>query len=926
MPDSVLSWPAALGKKAGDGLRRCGWLEAAFLAVLVVALGLRLFELSGRTMHYDEAIHLHFSFKLANSPGAALGWPWIFGTDYFHSAWMHGPFQVEMVAAIFTILGDTDFTSRLGYALFGTALAGLPYFLRHHIGRRGALIAAIMLTLSPALLYFSRFGRNDIIMMFWAVALFTLMWRYLSPAPPPSESSEQAPTESPEQTPDTRRGRRVYLYLASALLAFMFATKETAYLLVAIFGLIVFISALPELLAWIRGRAKLAREGTHTALLLLLVTLTLPQWSAIIGLFQGLLGLTLANPDPLTGNNVANLDGSKGMTGAPAWQGATLLLPVLNVPWPGHAAVAVAGLTALIWLLIRGPLKPERLSGLIAAPLLAAFACAWIIFRPYSGMDPENATMQAADWALFLSAAAAAVGCALWSRFPLWRGALLLFVPTALTALYSLLFTPVLDVQGMVNAIMPGSASIRAGDAGVPANYVVALAALLGALTASAALGIWWLGRAWLLCAAIFYLIWTALYTTLFTNLAGIFTGSWQGMGYWIGQQDVARGNQPWYYYFVGLSVYELLPLVFGIAGIVYFLRQRDFLGLTLAAWAVLSLAAYTVAAEKMPWLLVNITTPFILLAAKFLGELADRLDWRGLTGRGQGQGIAMPLLMLALAPLIAAIAVYLFLQFIDPARPFRMEHWLLLASTAATALVAAYIYRVSGLVAGLPPTRAAVGLGLAALLLGLSVWGAFRAAYTYDDSSVEVMVYAQGAADLQDTYRLLEKEVYPLSANAESVKLDMAMWYPIQWYVRDHTRDGRMLVRCFEATAKENSNCITLEGSQDADGSYKFGNPGGMIVRDIHAVADDAVRETYRRDGAFRNLLWFPETYRRPDETVGDAGRRDEAMLDQLNKDFRFFADTAASRESWASVLDYVLFRNLKADWQDDKHYIYLP
>ena len=212
LANSISYWPSALR----EGLRRCGWLEAAFFAVMVVALGLRLFELSGRTMHYDEAIHLHFSFKLANSPGGALGWPWIFGADYFHSAWMHGPFQIEMAAAIFTILGDSDFTSRLGYALFGTALVGLPWFLRDHIGRRGALIAAVMLALSPALLYFSRFGRNDIIMMFWAVALFTLMWRYLQ--------SQREPAQ-----------RRACLILASAVLAFMYATKETAYLLVAIF-------------------------------------------------------------------------------------------------------------------------------------------------------------------------------------------------------------------------------------------------------------------------------------------------------------------------------------------------------------------------------------------------------------------------------------------------------------------------------------------------------------------------------------------------------------------------------------------------------------------------------------------------------------------------------------------------------------------
>ncbi len=871
-------------------IRRWGWFELAFFAVVVAALALRLFELSGRTMHYDEAIHLHFSFKLANSPGSVFGWPWIFGTDYLHSAWMHGPFQIEMAAAIFTILGDSDFTSRLGYALFGTALVGLPYLLRDHIGRHGALIAAVMLAVSPALLYFSRFGRNDIIMMFWAVSLFILMWRYL------------------------HGGRRVNLYLASAVLAFAFATKETTYLLVAIFGFIVFVGALPELLGWIRGRAPLVREGTQTALLLLLVTLTLPQWSAIIGLFQDLLGLTLANPDALTGNNVLNSDGSKGLTGAPAWQGSTLLLPVVAVPWLAHIAAVIAGLAVLVWMLSRGPLNRERASAWIALPFLSVFATAWILFRPYSGMDASSVALNAADWTLFFLAVVIGVGFALWSRYSLARVLLLVFVPAAAAAVYCLLFTSVLNVQGVVDAVLPGNSVLGAGDAGVPMNYVVALIMLLGTLAISVTIGVWWMGRVWLICAIIFYVIWAALYTTLFTNLAGLFTGSWQGMGYWIAQQDVARGNQPWYYYFVGLSVYELLPFAFGVAAIVYFARRQDVLGISLSLWAVLSLIAYTIATEKMPWLLVNITTPFILVAAKFLGELAANVDWRSLIRRG---GELLPFALLVMAPVTVAAAVYLLLQYLDIARDFGVEHWLLLVSVVAAAFLGAYFYRLSG------PGRAgpAVSLGLAVLLLAVGIWGSFRAAYTYDDSNVEVMAYAQGSADLQQTYRTLQDDVYPLNDGQETVKVDYDMWYPLQWYVRHHTRDGRMEFRCFETTEEDDSGCITLDGSQQDDGSYNFGNPAGLLVKDDHIGTDDLVRETYQRDGKFNNLLWFPETYRRPHEN-----RTEEPMHTQLLNDFRFFGDTATSRQSWSDVLNYALFRRLDSSWYSSEYYSYLP
>ena len=36
-----------------------GRLEWGFLLIALVAAGLRLWELDGRVMHYDEAIHLH---------------------------------------------------------------------------------------------------------------------------------------------------------------------------------------------------------------------------------------------------------------------------------------------------------------------------------------------------------------------------------------------------------------------------------------------------------------------------------------------------------------------------------------------------------------------------------------------------------------------------------------------------------------------------------------------------------------------------------------------------------------------------------------------------------------------------------------------------------------------------------------------------
>jgi hypothetical protein len=47
--------------------------------------------------------------------------------------------------------------------------------------------------------------------------------------------------------------------------------------------------------------------------------------------------------------------------------------------------------------------------------------------------------------------------------------------------------------------------------------------------------------------------IFVLFYSVFFTDPHGILDGLYQGLAYWLGsQQSVARGDQPWYYYFDG--------------------------------------------------------------------------------------------------------------------------------------------------------------------------------------------------------------------------------------------------------------------------------------------------------------------------------------------------------------------------------------
>ena len=175
------------------------WYVAAFASLIAVALGLRLWGLGDRAIHHDESLHMFYAWELFQ------------GSGYEHIPFMHGPFQFFGSALTFRLFGDSDFTARLLYAAFGAALVGMPFLLRSYIGRSGALIAAGLLAISPTLLYFSRFARNDIYIAVFTLATVIVIWRYL------------------------KEQKQSYLYALPVLLMLGFVTKEVTFITTAIF-------------------------------------------------------------------------------------------------------------------------------------------------------------------------------------------------------------------------------------------------------------------------------------------------------------------------------------------------------------------------------------------------------------------------------------------------------------------------------------------------------------------------------------------------------------------------------------------------------------------------------------------------------------------------------------------------------------------
>lgn len=151
--------------------------------------------------------------------------------------------------------------------------------------------------------------------------------------------------------------------------------------------------------------------------------------------------------------------------------------------------------------------------------------------------------------------------------------------------------------------------------------------------TISTMAGLWWNRSRWLKLAGLFLTISILLFTTFLTNPAGIGTGFIGSLGYWLSQQEVARGSQPWYYYLIVFPIYEYLPLTGGMLATTTFLffrksisiAQRSFV-LFLVWWAAWILIGLSLAGEKMPWLSTHIAIPFILLTGWWIGRLIERL------------------------------------------------------------------------------------------------------------------------------------------------------------------------------------------------------------------------------------------------------------------------------------------------------------
>jgi predicted membrane-bound mannosyltransferase/sugar lactone lactonase YvrE len=792
-----------------------------FALILIMALVTRFYNLDARVMSHDETSHTYFS--------------WLFyeGNGYAHDPVTHGPLQFHLVALSYFLFGDSDASARVPAALFSVATVAFMWMYRRYLGRIGALIAALLLTISPYMMYYGRYVRNEAFVAFFAVVMLWSLLRYLD------------------------SGKHKYLYTFTIVTVLQFCTKETAYIYAA--QALLFIAAyLVYRLMKRDWQEPRYRSNFLTAL-----------FGSIVLAFLGL--------------GIIVLSGKTTATGQPQYQFFASLPAIVPFILIGLASLALLG---AVYFVLDGlglkPIREERsfdlliLLGTLVLPQLSAFG------------------INIAGWT----------------------------IPVNATEVNALTFT---DIVHMAIIVVP-------------------------IIIVSILIGLWWNRRQWLINAGLWYAIYLVLFTSLFTNVeAGFFTGLVGSLGYWLQQQAVNRGDQPFYYYaLIQIPMYEFLPAIGTIIGIILAIMGRKtvpdasllaegqvYVGTNpsledseassdeedhhsekdiststvsesrpvffspvvglLIFWAISSLLAYSFAGEKMPWLTVHIALPMILLSGWSLGYLVDTTNWASLKAKKGWLGFA---LLFILIP--AILSAFRILLGINP--PFAGKTLEQLSSTSGFIIaVIASLASLTGLFFVLRDwparlVRRGFGFVFIGLLAVITARAAFTASFINYDTALEYLVYAHCAPGDKIALQQITDISQRLTGGLDlTVAYDNVTTYPFWWYLRNFPNQ-----RYYGDTPTRDLRDVPII----LVGQNNYGK--------IAPIVGQAYDEFEYNRIWWPNMDYFNLTWSRVSNAITDPQMREAIFQIWLNRDYTLYGQLTSedmSLQNWSPSEKFRLY-----------------
>ena len=695
------------------------------ILILLLTIFTRFYDLGARTMSHDEINHVVPAYTFGN---------------YVYDPVTHGPFQFHALAFSYFMFGDSDFSARVPAALFGLAIVTFALFAwRRYLGRVGALIAGTLFLISPYILFYSRYTRNEVFIVFWGLVMLWLMLRYLED------------------------GKHKWLYWLVFITAMHYADKATSFIFSAealIFLALLFIGDVLRK-EWRDEKAKL--------LFRVAVVITL----ALIVLTMGFYMLSKTSTAEVAAEAAPNfpLLISAGLTGI-------AVVFALVTLFKGYGWKKLSHLRSfdLIWLQL-----------ILILPLLTAIPLRVLGFDP---TDYSQAGMIRSGVVFVSLTLLSVILGMLWNRKVFLRSVAIFW--GIFIVFYTTLFSHGEGFfKGIVGALgywMDQQAVERGTQPlyyyafvqipfyeflpafGVVIAFLIGLRKRLffGSTTDNfMPLPVEELSDEVLEDSEPTEFLDEVAETELLEETAALD----------LLDQELAEKSepQPWYQ--------RIFPLV-GEVG-----EQATELPtlLLLIFWSVMSLLAFTVAGERMPWLTTHITMPMILTSGWAFGYLVEKTDWEEVRQR-KGW----------LVVLLAGVFVVAFGSLIGSLMgnnpPFQgkelyqlqgtSDFLLALVGSIGTGLGLFYLLKDWN---GRTFARLFL-LVFAALLAVQTARTAWRAAFIDYDNARELLVYAHSTEDMKDTVEQIETISKRLYGN-KSIKIayDNDVRYPYWWYMRDY-------------------------------------------------------------------------------------------------------------------------------------------
>jgi uncharacterized protein (TIGR03663 family) len=538
------------------------WEIVVLVGILLLAIFTRFYDLGARAMSHDESLHVYYSYELYDEGRFA------------HTPLMHGPILFHATAFFYSLFGDNDFTGRIYAALLGVFMVMSPLLFRRWLGRWGTILACLMILISPLLMYYNRYIREDTpaimasILMAWSIMMYL-------------------------KGPENQRRRAHWLYILSAATIWNLGSKETAFFYIGIFGLFL-------LLYWFARLAQYFFNTSGRSLFNFLMMGFLIAAFAALGMYVVLdiTPLESVMETARTSGLFSSIESRSFVTWTLIVVAAVTVLVVGTMLWAFRdrlsnlpltqlamlAAVVVVLLGVLIYIEERSHVQSNAEDAQITQPVPgeegtavvtdAAFTwlpviVIWIV--TFILLGALFFSRQAGWWRHLDQFPELDLMIVLGALTLPWLTAILILATRGSPDTYSAIGA---GVPTFLSSIIPVQGQQQVGQ------FVVGFLCWLPLMIIAIAGGLTWNWQRFLISFVIFHAIFAFFFTTVFTNINGLYTGMIYSLQYWMEQQGERRGNQPQYYYLlIILPMYEFLPVIGSflatVAGVGLFWRRR---------------------------------------------------------------------------------------------------------------------------------------------------------------------------------------------------------------------------------------------------------------------------------------------------------------------------------------------------------------